>query len=85
MIVGHAHLVFACLAHRHVRSLTSGAPIAAHAAIKTWALTVLAAAVPGILLVAIPPIITGVTGLFLVAPMFYWARTTMQRERTMLA
>lgn len=84
VIVGHAHLVFAYLAHRHVRHLTSGAPIPTHAATRTWALTVLTAAVPGILLVGIPPIITGVTGLFLVAPMFYWARNTMLRERALL-
>lgn len=85
MIVGHAHLAFAHFAHRYARKLTSGQPLGTEPALKTWGKTILVSAIPGILLMGIPPIITAVTGIFVVAPMFYWVRRTFQRERALLA
>jgi len=81
VIVGHAHLAFGYFAYRHVRRLTQGERLGARSALAIWGKTILVSAVPGVLLAGIPPIITAVTGVFLVGPMLYWAHRTQEAER----
>lgn len=84
LIVGHAHLVFAGLAVRYVNELRAGT-LSTHPAFRMWGLVTLVSAVPGVLLIGLPPLITGVTGLFLVYPMCKWAEVALGRERLALA
>lgn len=83
-IVGHAHLVYAGLAARHAVKLgrdphMTGGPG------RTLAFTVAASCVPGILLLALPPILTAVTGALLIYTSYAWAKRTMLRESSFVA
>jgi len=84
MVVGHAHLVFAGLALRYVSQLRRGA-LPSHPLARTWGWVTLTAAIPGVLMFGLPPVITGVTGLFLIYPAFKWAEVALGRERLVLA
>ncbi|MCC7072163.1 MAG: hypothetical protein IT383_12620 [Deltaproteobacteria bacterium] len=83
IIVGHAHLVFAFLVGRHATMLAED--IAGVSAKRTFLLTTLTSAIPGVLLYAIPPVLTAITGAVLVLPMYGWARRTLAVERVMAA
>jgi hypothetical protein len=67
-IVGHAHLVLAAMyvyfAHR-ASKLDSDALVAARSRLEwsAWGATVAASAVPGIVFLCLPPVLTAVTGL----------------------
>ncbi len=83
IVVGHAHLVFAFLVGRHATMLaedTRGV-----SAKRTFLWTTLASAIPGVLLYAIPPVLTAITGAVLAPPMYGWARRTLAVERAMVA
>jgi hypothetical protein len=90
-IVGHAHLVLAgfCLAFAARLRTTDAAALAAGATrgagLKAVGWTTLAAAVPGVLFLALPPLITGATGVVFVPAMFALARRAVLRERYALA
>jgi len=85
MIVGLAHLSLVALSLRYARRLLaaeeSGVPLTFH---REWGyalgMTVLASCVPGVVLFAIPPILTAVTGLVLVPAMFSWAQAVVRDE-----
>ena len=83
-IVGHAHLVFAGLAVRYVRQLRAGT-LPRNPGLHIWGWTTIASAIPGVVLLGVPPILTAVTGLFLVYPMCKWAQVALRRERVALA
>jgi hypothetical protein len=64
IIVGHAHLVLAALFVRHavrVRRARNPAELKGGGRILGW--TILASAIPGIMCLGLPPILTGITGL----------------------
>ena len=80
LIVGHAHLVFAGLAYRYARQLIEGT-LRPKPALRIWGWVTLTAAIPGIALFALPPILVGITGMFLIYPMCKWAEVALRRER----
>ena len=84
VIVGHAHLVLAGLVTRYVSELRSGT-LSSHPALRIWGVVTLVSAMPGVLLFGLPPILTGLTGMFLIYPMTRWAEATFRRERLALA
>jgi hypothetical protein len=88
MLVGHAHLTLMILAVLHVvhlgRELDWGLPVGgAPRGLRALAWTTLASAVPGIFLLAIPPLLVFVTGLAFVPWAFAWAsrRARLERQR----
>lgn len=90
MIVGHAHLVLVGLLWalaRKVRKLTIS-EIAVEQSRAGWRIlgwTVLASAIPGIVFLLIPPVLTTVTGLLFI-PVLVWAMLgSLRRERAALA
>lgn len=86
VVVGHAHLVLAFVSWRFTRRLVRGqsGPVVREG-FKALGWTVLAAAIPGALLLMLPPLITAVTGLAVVLPTFWWASRTAGREHAELS
>lgn len=85
VVVGHAHLVLALVSWRYTGRLFAGRSGAAlNEGVKALGWTVFTAAVPGILLIVLPPLITCATGLFVVIPTFIWAHRTASREHALL-
>ena len=86
MIVGHAHVALALLCVRFARRLHRAADVEQVRADgwKAYGLTVLVAAIPGVMLFALPPAITALTGLLFVPWMFEWARRRVATERLVL-
>jgi hypothetical protein len=87
--VGLAHLVLAALglrfgAQRCSRSTTHWGDDAA-SGMKAVALTVLAACLPGVVLIAIPPVLVAVTGAVFVPLTFHRAGKRLDAERAALA
>lgn len=82
IVVGHAHLVFAILAGRFGARLADDVPPGSAKRTLLW--TTVTAGVPGVLLYAIPPILTALTGAVLIPAMFLWARRTLAVERALL-
>ncbi|MEM1030916.1 MAG: hypothetical protein AAGN82_11235 [Myxococcota bacterium] len=80
-IVGHAHLVFAIACYRQAVRLIDGAISPTRAAVVAVMWAVLAAAIPGIVLLALPPILTLVTGAVLGPVVFTRAQRTLDQER----
>lgn len=86
-IVGHAHVVLAVMAGLYARRLwRTPTPELAMAPVHRpwiWALglTVLAAAVPGAILLLVPPLLTLVTGALFVPAAFLWIRHRVIQER----
>ncbi len=78
-IVGHAHLVLAGLSARYAVQLGRD-PHMTGGAGRALGWTVLASAIPGVVFLALPPILTAITGAVLVFAGFAWARRTMLRE-----
>lgn len=89
MLVGHAHLTLMILAILHVvrlgRELDWGLPVGgAPRGLRALAWTTLASAVPGIFLLAIPPLLVFITGLAFVPWVFAWASRRARTERQRL-
>ena len=85
IIVGHAHLFLAVAAAHFAWKLRRGNPDALkNYGWKVYGLTVLVSAVPGVVLLALPPVVTALTGLIFVPAMFAWARHVAAREREVL-
>jgi hypothetical protein len=89
IIVGHAHLALVIACVWWARSLRRREAVEARLAInRSWgtamAVTVATAAVPGIALLAIPPILVALTGLVFVPWMFRATASVLMREREML-
>ncbi|OGQ26082.1 MAG: hypothetical protein A2138_17475 [Deltaproteobacteria bacterium RBG_16_71_12] len=82
IIVGHAHLVFAILVGRFGAMLADDVPPMSAKRTLLW--TTVTAGVPGVLLYAIPPVLTALTGAVLLATMYAWARRTLVAERVLL-
>ncbi|MBN9167651.1 MAG: hypothetical protein BGO98_25415 [Myxococcales bacterium 68-20] len=88
VIVGHAHLALAGLAVAFGRKLTklTGEGIASlpihRAWARTWAITNAVSAVPGLLLLAVPPVLTAITGLAFIPFMFVFMRRRLMNERS---
>ena len=87
VIVGHAHLALAALAVAFGRKLTklNGEGIGSlpihRAWAKAWGITIIVSAVPGLLLLAVPPILTAITGLAFIPFMFVFMRRRLMDER----
>jgi hypothetical protein len=86
MLVGHAHLVLCICCARYaglIRSSNSAALSARGERDWTRALgfTTLAAAIPGVLLMAVPPILTFVTGIVFIPAMYKTLRNHVVSER----
>jgi len=89
LIVSHAHLAVLVGAVRWALSLRARATADVRRdLLRNWGLTLLVAAgaacLPGVVLLGIPPILVGVTGLVFVPAMFHLAARTVQRERLAL-
>jgi hypothetical protein len=89
LIVGHAHLALVIACVWWARSLRKREAVEVRLAItKSWAtamaVTVATAAVPGIALLAIPPILVALTGLVFVPWMFRATASVLMQEREML-
>jgi hypothetical protein len=84
IFVGHAHLGFAWLLSRHVNALM-GDRLPEHATLRMIGAVTLIAALPGVVLVGLPPLLTAVTGASLAIPMLAWARRTWAHEQMLLA
>jgi hypothetical protein len=84
-VVPHAHIVLAVLSVLFARRVARGeVDKTAKSGARALALTVLAAALPGALLLLLPPLITAVTGAALVFPAFAWAAKTWRSEAALL-
>ncbi len=85
IIVGLAHLTLVGMSLRYVGRLLaaeeSGEPLALR---SEWgfalAMVVLASCLPGVVLLAIPPVLTAVTGVVLVPAMFHWAHAALRDD-----
>ncbi len=86
-IVGHAHLALLALAIRFARKLKRsdsedlGQMAIAREWLKAWGITVGVSAVPGVLFLAVPPIITAATGIAFIPFMFTCMRRRVMSER----
>lgn len=86
VVVGHAHLVLAFVSWRFTRRLvrSQSGPFVREG-FKALGWTVLAAAIPGALLLMLPPLLTAATGLAVVLPTFWWAHRAAAREHAELS
>jgi hypothetical protein len=89
LIVGHAHLALLFMAVRWARSLrTCETCFLRSWASSRWARALFCAvgvaAVPGIVLLAIPPVLVGLTGLVFVPAMYAMTARRVERERLAL-
>jgi len=90
VVVGHAHLALMGMAIAFARKMdrsTSedlGAMPVHREWAKAWGLTVGVSAVPGLLLMAMPPILVAITGLAFIPLMFVLARRCVMNERALL-
>lgn len=89
-IVGHCHLVLAYLGWRFARNMQSwSTQMLANKRHRegwgAWAITVAVSCFPGILLIAIPPILVAVTGLFVPIAFYAMARRVVSERRTLEA
>ncbi len=87
VLVAHAHVVLAVMCWRFARRLAR-LPVAqlgqAPSGWSAWGVAVAAAALPGALLVMIPPAIVAVTGVLFVPALFGAMRRRVARERALL-
>lgn len=90
VIVGHAHLALMALAIRFARKMQRAdaedlAQMSIHREwLVAWLVTVVVSAVPGVLLLAVPPILTTITGLAFIPFMFALMRRVVINERSAL-
>ena len=90
VLVGHAHLALMALAIAFARKMKKATseelaqmPIHREWA-KVWGLTIGVSALPGIVLIAIPPILTALTGIAFIPFMFTLMRRCVMNERSVL-
>lgn len=81
-IVGHAHLVLAWMSHRFAKGVS--AATWRKDAWRAYGYTVLASAIPGLVLFLIPPILTAITGLLVIPLAFRTAAVAVEAERRLL-
>jgi hypothetical protein len=89
VLVGHAHLTLALFAVFHAsrvqRELDRGdRVVGASRGLVALAWTVGSSAIPGVVLLCIPPLLVAVTGMMFVPWSFHWAAATGARERAVL-
>jgi hypothetical protein len=85
VIVGHAHLFLAGAAIWYAAQLRKRDPLELRmTSWRIYGLTIAVSAVPGILLVAIPPLLVALTGLVFIPAMLEWARRAVASERGLL-
>jgi len=89
LIVGHAHVVLAIFAARWARRVRRQELADIDLGLRrAWASTlgwtVVAACIPGILLVGVPPLLTVLTGMLFIPAMFHLAARSLVRERLAL-
>lgn len=86
LIVGHAHLVSRWLLHDAAkRQLGVDLAVPArHPVGRVVGWTALAGAIPGVLLLALPPLLTALTALVVAYPAHRWLRHRVQQERALL-
>jgi hypothetical protein len=82
VVVGHVHLTLAVLAWRYVGKASRGRAEAADLW-RVWWVSALISLVPGVVMMAIPPILVAVTGLAYL-PLLVWARRLLEAERLQL-
>jgi hypothetical protein len=89
IIVGHCHLILAVRAWRYGKQLTTAPTVALLHRVyeqgwKTYGIVLAASLFPGVLLLFVPVMLVGVTGLFI--PLLYgWAPRRLVEERDALA
>jgi hypothetical protein len=89
VVVGHCHLILAVRAWRYGKQLTTAPTVALlhrmyEQGWKTYGIVLAASLFPGVLLLFVPVILVGVTGLFI--PLLYgWAPRRLVEERDALA
>ena len=89
MVVGHCHLILAVRAWRYGKQLTTTPTVALlhrmyEQGWKTYGIVLAASLFPGVLLLFVPVMLVGVTGLFI--PLLYgWAPRRLVEERDALA
>lgn len=89
-LVGHAHLTLLVFSVRHVlrvrRELDHGHPVAGTSrGFKALLWSTVAGAIPGVVLLCIPPALVFLTGVVFVPWMFSWATRRIRLERQVLA
>ena len=88
MLVSHAHLVLAAMALRFAKRLrrapSDEIQLRTPSAWSAWGAAVGAAAIPGALLLLIPPLLVAATGAMFVPAMFNWARRQVWWERGLI-
>lgn len=89
-IVGHAHVALAVCAFRYATGLVATdsefLSVRKHDGwLRAWGVTALAAALPGVVLIAIPPILVLVTGIVFIPPAWLVMRSRIAKERAALA
>ncbi|MBX3262243.1 MAG: hypothetical protein KF782_21330 [Labilithrix sp.] len=90
VVVGHAHLALMALAIAFGRKLTTLSSERLRALsihrewARAWGIVILVAAMPGILLLAVPPLLTALTGIAFIPLMFALARRRLMNERAAL-
>jgi hypothetical protein len=90
LIVGHAHLVLCicCIRYARIIRRSSAEDLLARGDRDWWralGFTTAAAAIPGVMLLAVPPVLTLVTGLVFIPAMFRTIRSHVLEERAALA
>ncbi len=89
VVVGHCHVILAVRAWRYGKQLTTAPTVALLHRVyeqgwKTYGIVLAASLFPGVLLLFVPVVLVGVTGLFI--PMLYgWAPRRLVEERDALA
>lgn len=87
VIVGHAHLALMALAIAFGRKLTRLSSeglglLSIHREwARAWGIAILVAAMPGVLLIAVPPLLSAVTGIVFIPFMFALTRRRLLNER----
>jgi hypothetical protein len=82
-IVGHAHLTLCVLSVLYAHKLCRNEHVGG--GWKEYGITVAVSAVPGVVFLLLPPILTAVTGLAFAPFMYAWARSAWSREQAALA
>jgi hypothetical protein len=91
VIVGHAHLALLALSILFARRMAKSdfqalAAMSIHREwAKVWGLTIAVSAVPGALLLGVPPVLTALTGIAFIPLMFVLMHRRIMKERATLA
>jgi hypothetical protein len=84
-LVSHAHLFVACAFYYCARSLARGEVVRPlRYGLATATIAAICAAIPGAMLIMLPPLLTFATGVFIALPACTWAVRASARERSAL-